>query len=157
LGVELTVPEVAQTVILTRFAGRTLMSEEERLRDLAAHKATLSLFLSVSQIEQVVADLRAGGYTEHTPAAMAYRVSWPEGRIVRGTLADIATRVRETGVKKLALLLVGRALEPESHVRPHLYDQTFGHGFRRAQVDERQGIAIVARTRPGVRIGRHVR
>jgi cobalt-precorrin 5A hydrolase len=88
---------------------------------------------------------------------MAYRVSWPEERIVRGTLADIATKVRETGVKKHALLLVGRALEPELHVRSHLYDHTFGHGFRKAQVDERQGIAIVAHTRPGVRIGRRVR
>ena len=159
LGIELTVPEVAQTVILTRFAGRTPMPEGERLRDLAAHQATLCLFLSVSQIEQVVAELRAGGYPEHTPAAMVYRVDWPEERIVRGTLADIAAHVRKSRVKKHTLILVGWALEPESHVRSHLYDQTFSHGFRKAQeaqVDERQGTAIVVRTRPGVRVGLRV-
>jgi precorrin-4 C11-methyltransferase len=156
LGVELTVPEVVQTVILTRFAGRTPMPEGERLRDLAAHQATLCLFLSISHIEPVVASLTAGGYPEHTPAAMTYRVGWPEERIVRGTLADIATKVRETGIKKHALMLVGRALEPELHVRSHLYDQTFSHSFRTAQVNERQGTAIVARTRPGVRVGLRV-
>src|SRR5262249_23712382 len=137
--------------------GRTPMPEGECLRDLAAHQATLGLFLSVSHIEQVIADLKAGGYPEDTPIAMVYRVGWPEERTVRGTLADIATKVRETGIKKHALLLVGWALEPELHVRSHLYDQTFSHSFRKAQVNERPGTAIVARTRTGVRIGLRVK
>src|SRR5713101_2923673 len=153
LGVELTVPEVAQTLILTRCAGRTPMPERENLRDLAAHQATLGLFLSVSRIEEVVAELTAGGYPANTPVAMVYRVSWPEERIVRGTLADIAAKVRETGIKKHALILVGRVLEPEPRVYSHLYDQTFSHGLRKAQVNERRGTAIVARTRPGSVLG----
>lgn len=153
LGVECTVPEVAQTLILTRFAGRTPMPERENLRDLAAHQATLGLFLSASHIEEVIAELTAGGYPANTPAAMVYRVSWPEERIVRGTLADIAAKVRATGIRKHALILVGRALEPEPHVHSHLYDQTFSHGLRKAQVNERRGTAIVARTRPGAVLG----
>lgn len=153
LGVELTVPEVAQTLILTRFAGRTPMPEREGLRSLAAHRATLSLFLSISPIEEVVAELEEGGYPPDTPVAVVYRVSWPEEQTVRGTLADIAKKVRQAGFKKQALILVGRALDPELkarvHTASHLYDKTFSHGFRKAEREERRGTAVVARTRPG--------
>ncbi|NTV65689.1 MAG: precorrin-4 C(11)-methyltransferase, partial [Oscillochloris sp.] len=94
LGVELTVPELTQTIILSRAAGRTPVPAREALRGLAAHGASLALYLSVDQIEQVVAELLAGGsYSAETPAAVVYRVSWPDEQVITGSLAEIAAAV----------------------------------------------------------------
>lgn len=134
LGVELTVPEVSQTVILSRVAGRTPVPEREALRGLAAHGASLALYLSVDQIEQVVAELLAGGvYTPATPVAVVYRATWPDEQVVRGTLATIAGAVRAVGLTRHALILVGPALAPGAQAAPsRLYDATFAHGYRAA-------------------------
>ncbi|BDG61557.1 precorrin-4 C(11)-methyltransferase [Caldinitratiruptor microaerophilus] len=136
LGAELTVPELAQTVILTRVEGRTPMPPGERLRDLAAHRTTLCLFLSVGMIDRVVEELRAGGYPDDTPVAVVYRVTWPEERVVRGTLADIAQRVREARIRSHALILVGEVFGSGLHARvegrSRLYDASFSHRYRRA-------------------------
>ncbi|MBX6377774.1 MAG: precorrin-4 C(11)-methyltransferase [Clostridia bacterium] len=137
LKVELTVPEVSQTVIVTRAEGRTPVPEGEKLRDLARHGATVVLFLSAALIEKAVAELLAGGYPPETPAAVVYRASWPDEKVVRGTLADIAARSRAARVRSQALILVGRCLDPalrrEGGPRSRLYDPGFGHGFRRAR------------------------
>lgn len=134
LGAELTVPELAQTVILTRVEGRTPVPSNERLRDLAAHRTTLCLFLSTALIGRAVEELRAGGYPDDTPVAVVYRVTWPDEKIVRGTLADIAQRVREARINAHALILVGQVFDPALHARvegrSRLYDPEFRHRFR---------------------------
>ena len=128
LQVELTLPEVSQTVILTRRAGRTPVPEGQDLASLAAHRATLCIFLSVGQLDRVVADLRFH-YPARTPAAVVANASWPEQRIVRGTLEDIAAKVDEAGIEKTAMIVVGDVLLPKG-TRSKLYDPTFSHGYR---------------------------
>ncbi len=135
LGVELTVPGVSQTVILSRHAGRTGVPERENLPSLAAHGATLVLFLSVMMVEQVVRELLEGGYPPETPAAAVYRVTWEDELILRGTLADLATRVKHAKLQLHTLILVGPAVDPHlvagaTH-RSNLYDAAYSHRHRR--------------------------
>jgi precorrin-4/cobalt-precorrin-4 C11-methyltransferase len=136
LGIELTVPDVTQTVIFTRQAGRTAVPERERLRDLAAHGCSLVLFLSVALIDRVVAELRAAGYADDTPVAVVYRVSWADEQVLRGMLADIAARVKEARLQLHALILVGPTLDldrraGEQH-RSNLYSPGYSHRHRRS-------------------------
>ena len=128
LQVELTMPEISQTVILTRRAGRTPVPEGQDLASLATHRATLCIFLSVGQIDEVVADLTRH-YDADTPVAVVANATWPEQRIVRGTLADIAGRVTEAGIGKTAMIVVGDVLDPAGP-RSKLYDPAFSHGYR---------------------------
>ena len=130
LRTELTVPEVTQTVILTRQAGRTPVPERESLVRLAAVQATMCIFLSVALIERVVADLLSGGYPVDTPIAVVERASWPDERIVRGSLADIAARVADSGIRKTAMIVVGPALSADSRIASRLYDAAFSHEYR---------------------------
>ena len=141
LGVELTVPELCQTVILARAPGRTPVPESESLRSLAAHQATIAVFLSINQIDTVSEDLIAGGYPPGTPAAVVYRASRPDQKIIRGTLQDIGEQTRQAGVHAQALILVGRALASSDGPgdfggtpprRSRLYDSAFTHGYRLA-------------------------
>ncbi len=132
LARELTIPEVTQTVIYTRAAGRTPVPEAESLDKLAVHGATVVIYLSVQLIDTVVNQL-APQYGPETPVAVVYRASWPEERVVRGTLATIAGQVREAGITRQALILVGPALAPEAGApRSKLYDKSFSHGYREA-------------------------
>ncbi|GAB4250269.1 MAG: precorrin-4 C(11)-methyltransferase [Thermoleophilia bacterium] len=137
LQTELTAPEISQTVILTRRAGRTPVPEGQDLVSLAAHRATLCIFLSVGQMDDVVGDL-IPAYGEDTPVAVVANASWPEQRIVRGTLADIAGRVAEAGIRKTAMIVVGDVLRP-SGTRSKLYDRGFAHGYRKAQTAPEKG------------------
>jgi len=143
LGCEYTLPEVAQSVIFTRMEGRTPVPEREKLALLAAHGATLVLFLSAQMIHKVVAEL-AAGYPPDTPVAVEYRATWPDEQVVRGTLCDIAEKVRAAGIKMTAIIVVGRVLEalqiPEPAFRySKLYDPGFTHGFRRGAPEPRAG------------------
>ncbi len=143
LGQELTIPEVSQTVIVTRMAGRTPVPDGEALALLAAHQSSMVIFLSSAMIETVVGELRAGGYPPETPAAIVERASWPEERIIRGSLGDIAQKASEAGIRKTALIYVGEALAAGSggHFeraqktkttakRSKLYDGDFSHEYR---------------------------
>lgn len=143
LGVELTVPEVAQSVIMTRISGRaSTVPERENLRAMAAHRTTLVLFLSVNYITKVVRELMEGGYERTTPVAVLHRVTWPDEEIVRGTLADIAGKVRMLKWNKQALILVGEALREGGfeEQRSRLYSGDYTHIFR-------QSDALKARTK----------
>lgn len=136
LGVELTVPDLSQTVIITRLEGRTPVPPKENLSSLAEHQATLVLFLSVAMIEEVVKQLLEGGYVADTPVAVVQRASWVDERTVRGTLSDIAFRVRDAGVERQALILVGWALGQGRQASipgklSRLYDENFAHGYRK--------------------------
>jgi len=129
LGVELTVPERAQTVIFTRRGGRTPVADKENLSSLAAHRASMVIFLSIAMIGEVVAELLAGGYPSDTPVAVVEKVSWPEERRLRGTLATIAGLVEEAAIRKTALILVGEALS-DAHELSRLYAADFTHEYR---------------------------
>jgi precorrin-4/cobalt-precorrin-4 C11-methyltransferase len=133
LGQELTIPEISQTVIFTRIEGRTPVPEKERLGDLARHRASMVIFLSAAMIEKVRNELLEG-YPEDTPVVVIERVSWPEERIVRGTLKDIADKVKAAGIKKTALIYVGEALrasEEQLKKESKLYHKDFKHEYRK--------------------------
>jgi precorrin-4 C11-methyltransferase len=138
LKTELTIPDLVQTIILTRTAGRTTMPAGEDLRTLAAPGASLAIYLSISRIRHVVDDLLAGGgYRPDTPVAVFHKVTWPDESYVLGTLADIVDKVRAAGYSKHALILVSPALEatlkgPQRRTSSHLYDKSYTHRFRRA-------------------------
>lgn len=160
LGIELTSPEQVQTLILSRAAGRTPVPEREAVHRLATLGASLALYLSIGQIEQVVADLLAGGvYTPHTPVSVVYKVTWPDEEIVHGTLADIVEKVRAGGYRRHALILVHPASPHPDHgaadaPRSRLYDQHFTHGYRTSSHNEptppaQSSPAIIAVTRSG--------
>lgn len=131
LKAELTLPEVSQTVIITRQAGRTPVPEQERLASLASHQATMMIFLSAGLIDQVVADLVAGGYPPSTPVAVVAKASWPEEQVVRGDLTTIGQQLQEAGITKTAIIAVGQVFgHEELQAVSKLYDAKFAHGYR---------------------------
>jgi len=130
LGVELTLPEVAQTVILTRTAVRASpMPEGEDLATLAKSGATLAIHLSIANLARVVREL-APFYGEDCPAAVVHRASWPDQQIIRGTLASIRAAVKDAGITRTALILVGRVLDTATFSESRLYAPDHSHVFR---------------------------
>ncbi|MFH1027860.1 MAG: precorrin-4 C(11)-methyltransferase [Pseudomonadota bacterium] len=134
---ELTLPELSQTVIFTRVEGRTPVPERERLTEIARIGATLVIYLSVGMIEKVVEQLQQGAYTGDTAAAIVCRASWEDEQIILGSLADIAAKVREAGIDRQALIIVGDVLAARREglkARSLLYDDGFSHGYRESVV-----------------------
>ena len=131
LKAEYTLPDVSQTVIITREAGKTPVPDRESIRSLAAHKATMILFLSTSLTEKLQEDLLAGGYPGATPAAVVYKATWPEEKIFRCTVETLHRTVSDNGLKNTALIIVGNCLG-ENYLRSLLYDPSFTTGFREA-------------------------
>jgi precorrin-4/cobalt-precorrin-4 C11-methyltransferase len=129
LQCEYTLPDVSQSVIITRMEGRTAVPERESIRSFAAHQATMILFLSVGKIEEVVNELVEGGYPETTRAAVVYKATWKEQRIVRAALGELATAVRQAGITKTALIIVGNVLG-DDYTLSKLYDKHFTTEFR---------------------------
>jgi precorrin-4/cobalt-precorrin-4 C11-methyltransferase len=125
---ELTAPEIAQTVILTRAAGRTPLPPEQEIVRLAEHKATLCIYLSTENIAQICEQLRPF-YGDSCPAAVVYHASWPDQQIFRGTLETLPTLIQVAEIKRTALILVGEALARPQCVSK-LYDASFSHGYR---------------------------
>jgi precorrin-4/cobalt-precorrin-4 C11-methyltransferase len=135
-GVELTVPDLCQTVILTRAEGRTPVPEREKLKDLAAHHCTLALFLSATLTGKLVEALRGAGWDEDTPILVVQRATWPDQKILRSTLARLNADMREAKIRSHAMILAGKALDPqlldrEDGYKSKLYDKTFTHRYRR--------------------------
>ena len=130
LEAEYTLPEVSQTVIISRMAGRTPVPEKEEIRSLAAHGATMVLFLSAGMLRELCAELIAGGYAPDTPAALVHKASWPDEAVVRGTLSTLPGRC--SGFTRTALVLVGGFLG-EQYAFSKLYDPSFSHGYREAK------------------------
>lgn len=129
LRAEYTLPDVSQTVIITRAPGRTPVPERESIRSLAAHQATMVLFLSTSLTELLQAELLAGGYTADTPVAVVYKATWPEEKVVRCTVGALAQAGREHRISKTALVLVGDFLA-HSYRRSLLYHPGFSTEYR---------------------------
>lgn len=132
LGRELTVPEVSQSVILTRRAHRTPMPEGESIAGFAAHGTTMAIFLSAARPRELQRELLEGGYGPDTPCAVVYRASWPDEAVIRCRLKELARSIREAGITRTALILVGPALGAGG-TRSHLYSPHFSHSYRRAE------------------------
>ncbi len=130
-GVEYTVPEVSQSLIITRLEGRTPVPAREQLEAFASHQTSMAIYLSVQRIHRVAERLVEGGYPATTPVAVIYKATWPESQTVRGTLADIGDKVRDAGIRKTALILVGPFLGDEYHYSK-LYAADFSHEYRKA-------------------------
>ena len=126
---EYTLPEISQTVIITRNEGRTPVPEKEKLKSLASHQATMCIFLSVHMISDVVEQLIEGGYDKTTPIAIVQKASWPEQKIVRGTLETIADIVKENNISRTAMIVVGKCLDTE-YAKSRLYAPDFSHMYR---------------------------
>ena len=132
LKAEYTLPDVTQTVIITRMEGRTPVPEREKIRSLAAHGSTMVLFLSTGLLEGLQAELMAGGYAPETPAAIVYKASWPEEKQFRCRLCELAETARANNITKTALILVGGFLG-DHYERSKLYDPGFTTEFREAE------------------------
>jgi precorrin-4/cobalt-precorrin-4 C11-methyltransferase len=128
---EYTLPGVTQTVILTRMEGRTEVPGKESIEALAKHKATMIIFLSVGMIDKLVEKLKTG-YSDNTPVAVVYKASWPDQKILRGTLETIADIIKKEGIKKTALVTIGDFLGDDYELSK-LYDKSFTHEFRSAK------------------------
>ena len=130
LRTEYTLPDVSQTVIITRAAGRTPVPERESIRSLAAHGATMVLFLSTALAEMLQVELLAGGYAAETPAAIVYKATWPEEKIFRCTVGTLHETAEENGLRKTALIVVGGCLGKE-YLRSMLYHPDFTTEYRK--------------------------
>ncbi|MDR1874329.1 MAG: precorrin-4 C(11)-methyltransferase [Synergistaceae bacterium] len=132
LNAEYTLPGVSQTLIVTRMEGRTPVPEREHVRALASHDASMAFFLSAGMLGELCRELVEGGYEPDTPAALIYKASWPEQRVLRAALSDLPAQAEAAAMpRKTALVLVGRFLGND-YETSRLYDASFSHGFRKA-------------------------
>jgi len=132
LKAEYTLPEVSQTVIITRMAGRTPVPEKESIESLAAHHATMVIFLSTGMLKELSERLISGGYSPESPAAIVYKASWKDEKIMRCTVAQLAETAEKNGIRKTALITVGDFLG-DDYALSKLYDKTFETEFRKAE------------------------
>ena len=133
LKAEYTLPNISQSVIITRMEGRTPVPDKQKIADYAAHNATMVIFLSSGMLEKLSKELVAGGYKNNTPAAIVYKASWPDHKVCRCTVGTLAETAKENGISNLALICVGEFLGNE-YDRSKLYNPTFSHGFRNATI-----------------------
>jgi len=150
LKVELTMPGISQSVILTRRAGRTPVPKNESIKKLAANDATLAMFLSISDMKGLVKDLIDAGRSLDTPIAVVYRATWTNQIIVKGCLCDIAEKVNKAGIKRQAMVIIGKVLNRDGALSL-LYDKNFAHGYRKtdSQNEFKGSVAIYALTEKG--------
>jgi precorrin-4/cobalt-precorrin-4 C11-methyltransferase len=132
---ELTLPNVSQSVIITRPEGRTPVPEPERIRELAKHGTTMVIFLGIQHVEKVIKELKESGRPKDTPVSVVYKATWKEQKIVRGTLQDIVEKVKAAGITRTALIFVGEVLNPKAYDYSKLYDPKFTHGYRKGEDD----------------------
>ena len=133
LNLEYTLPDISQSVIITRMAGRTPVPERESIESFAAHGASMAIFLSTGMLEELSSRLMAGGYAEDTPAAIVYKATWPDEKTCVCTVGTLAETAREAGITKTALILVGQAVAHRHYNRSELYHPAFTTGFREAK------------------------
>ena len=134
LGIQLTLPGVTQTIIITRAESRTKVPKEERISELAKHKSTMIFYLSIHLLQNIVKQAIEGGYVASTPVAVVYRASWNDQKIITGTLTDITKKVRDEKITRTAIIIIGNVIQPKSYEYSKLYDKNFSHGFRKAKI-----------------------
>lgn len=134
LEAEYTLPDVSQSLIITRAAGRTPVPERESIASFAAHKASMAIYLSAGLTRKLQTELIEGGYAADTPAAIVYKASWPEEKVFRCTVSTIDETAKQNGIKNTALIVVGDFLG-EEYQRSKLYDPDFETAFRKRKDD----------------------
>ena len=133
LGMQLTLPGVTQTIIVTRAESRTKVPKREKISELAKHKATLIFYLSVQLISKLVTEAIEGGYKKSTPVAVVYRASWPDQKIIKSTLGDIVKKIKEEKITRTAIVIISDVIDPKTYEYSKLYDKKFSHGYRKAK------------------------
>ena len=131
LGTQLTLPGVTQTIIVTRAESRTKVPKRESISELSKHKATLIFYLSVHLLSKLVKEAIEGGYKKTTPVAVVYRASWKDQKIIKGTLEDIAKKVKDEKITRTAIVIISDVIDPETYEYSKLYDKNFSHGYRK--------------------------
>ncbi len=134
LGIQLSLPGVTQTIIVTRAESRTKVPKREKISELAKHKATLIFYLSVHLLSDIVKESLAGGYKESTPVAVVYRATWQDQKIVTGTLGNITKKVRDKKITRTAIVIISDVIDPKSYEYSKLYDKKFSHGYRKSKI-----------------------
>lgn len=132
LNLEYTLPDISQSVIITRMEGRTPVPPKESIQSFAAHQATMVIFLSTGMLEELSRRLIEGGYTEDTPAAIVYKASWPDEKTFICTVGTLAQTAKENNVTKTALMIIGESVKAAHYERSKLYDPGFTTEFREA-------------------------
>ena len=136
LNLEYTLPNISQSVIITRMAGRTPVPEKESIRSFAAHQATMVVFLSTGLLEELSRELIEGGYAPDTPAAIVYKATWEDEKSFVCTVATLAETARANGITKTALMIIGDVVTHHSYDRSELYHPSFTTEFRKAKSDD---------------------
>ena len=137
LGMEYTLPGISQSVVITRMAGRTPVPDRESIGKFAAHGSTMVIFLSAGMTGELSEELMKGGYPGDTPAAIVYKATWPDEKVVRCTLAALKETADREGIHKTALIVVGNTVSQTGYERSKLYDPAFTTGFRVGREDAR--------------------
>lgn len=137
LNLEYTLPEVSQTLIITRLEGKTKVPKKEQMELLAGHGASMAIYLSAGMLQELSERLIKGGYSADTPAAIVYKATWPEEKQIVCTVGDLAARAEEENIKKTAIVLVGDAITHNCYDRSKLYDPEFSTEFRSAKKDHK--------------------
>ena len=133
LNLEYTLPDISQSVVITRMAGRTPVPERESIASFAAHQATMVVFLSTGLLEELSRELIAGGYTADTPAAIVYKATWPEEKTFVCTVGTLAETAKKNQITKTALMIIGNAVSQGNYRRSDLYNPAFTTEFREAE------------------------
>ena len=133
LSLEYTLPDVSQTLILTRLSGKTDVPDSEAIESLAAHRASMAVYLSSGMLNELTKKLIAGGYDENAPAALIYKATWPDEKIIRAELSKIPELAKKEGIDRFALLIVGAALDEKGFSNSKLYDKSFETAFRKGE------------------------
>lgn len=133
LHLEYTLPEVSQSLIITRMEGRTKVPEKEQIESFAAHQASMAIYLSTGMLGELSRRLIAGGYPKDTPAALCYKVTWPEEETYLCTVEQLEQTAREHGITRTALVLVGEAIAHQGYEKSRLYAPDFTTGYREAR------------------------
>lgn len=154
LGVEYTLPKVSQTLIISRMAGRTAVPERESIESLAAHRASMAIYLSTGMLTELTERLMAGGYPAETPAALVYKASWPEEQRIRCMLWELPRLAEERNITKTALVLVGDAIGDAEYEESRLYAADFETEFRRGK---NSSLSVICFTRSGETLAKRLR
>jgi precorrin-4/cobalt-precorrin-4 C11-methyltransferase len=134
MNLELTLPGVTQTIIITRAEFRTPVPDREKISELSKHGATMAFYLSVHLLDRVIEELLKGGiYNNETPVAIVYKATWKEEKIIKGTIGTISKKVKEERIVKTALIIVGEVISPKEYEFSKVYDSQFTHGFRKSK------------------------
>ncbi|MGN6351589.1 MAG: precorrin-4 C(11)-methyltransferase [Candidatus Nitrosocosmicus sp.] len=134
MNLELTLPGITQTIIITRAEFRTPVPDREKISELSKHGSTMAFYLSVHLLDKVIEELLKGGvYNNETPIAIVYKATWKEEKILKGTLETISKKVRDERIVKTALIVVGDVISPKKYEFSKVYDAQFTHGFRRSK------------------------